>query len=211
MADAVTTRFIYPPNFQDLPNWPGFGSERGEEGSQFSGPKRYVLHFTNISDGTGESEATKLVLANLRGVNGKIARRSVIEWIEYDIFAMDVTLSWSREPAAVTIARLPGGSHVVSGKIRGPLTDPGTGDGTDGTGNIMLSTTNHASGDSYDIRMCLRVKEQPRPGFNPEDIYLSLEGHMKCGIGKCGHCNLGPKYVCRDGPIFTYAEKIKLE
>lgn len=50
-----------------------------------------------------------------------------------------------------------------------------------------------------------------KAGFRPGKIYLSLEGHMKCGIGKCGHCNIGPKYVCRDGPIFTYAEKKVLE
>jgi len=46
-----------------------------------------------------------------------------------------------------------------------------------------------------------------RTGFKPENIYISLEGHMKCGIGKCGHCNIGTKYVCKDGPIFTYAER----
>jgi len=43
-------------------------------------------------------------------------------------------------------------------------------------------------------------------GFKPEDIHVSLEGHMKCGVGTCGHCNIGPKYVCRDGPIFSYAQ-----
>jgi NAD(P)H-flavin reductase/formate hydrogenlyase subunit 6/NADH:ubiquinone oxidoreductase subunit I len=46
-----------------------------------------------------------------------------------------------------------------------------------------------------------------RNGFKPENIYLSLEGHMKCGIGKCGHCNIGKVYVCKDGPVFTYAQK----
>ena len=50
-----------------------------------------------------------------------------------------------------------------------------------------------------------------KAGFKPENIYVSLEGHMKCGIGKCGHCNIGHKYICRDGPIFTYAEKLALE
>lgn len=50
-----------------------------------------------------------------------------------------------------------------------------------------------------------------KAGFDPEDVYLSLEAHMKCGIGKCGHCNIGPKYVCRDGPIFTYAETKALD
>lgn len=43
-------------------------------------------------------------------------------------------------------------------------------------------------------------------GFTPEDILLSLEMRMKCGIGKCGRCNIGSKFVCRDGPIFTYKE-----
>ena len=46
-----------------------------------------------------------------------------------------------------------------------------------------------------------------KAGFKPEHIYISLEGHMKCGIGKCGHCNVGSKYVCKDGPVFTYAER----
>jgi len=41
-------------------------------------------------------------------------------------------------------------------------------------------------------------------GFAPENIHLSLERMMKCGIGKCGHCNIGKYYVCRDGAVFTY-------
>lgn len=43
-------------------------------------------------------------------------------------------------------------------------------------------------------------------GFPPERIILSLEMRMKCGIGKCGRCNIGEKYVCKDGPFFTLAE-----
>lgn len=43
-------------------------------------------------------------------------------------------------------------------------------------------------------------------GFPKDNIILSLENRMKCGIGKCGRCNVGPKYVCKDGPVFTYAE-----
>jgi sulfhydrogenase subunit gamma (sulfur reductase) len=47
-------------------------------------------------------------------------------------------------------------------------------------------------------------------GFGTESIYLSLEMRMKCGIGKCGHCNIGHKYVCKDGPVFSYAELLTL-
>lgn len=43
-------------------------------------------------------------------------------------------------------------------------------------------------------------------GFKPEQIYTTLERRMKCGIGICGRCNIGDKYVCVDGPVFTYAE-----
>ena len=43
-------------------------------------------------------------------------------------------------------------------------------------------------------------------GFGDEDIYVTLERYMKCGIGKCGHCNIGEKFVCIDGPVFTYSQ-----
>ena len=38
----------------------------------------------------------------------------------------------------------------------------------------------------------------------------SLEMRMKCGVGKCGRCNVGPKYVCKDGPVFSLAELDRL-
>jgi len=41
-------------------------------------------------------------------------------------------------------------------------------------------------------------------GFSPGRVYLSMERRMKCGIAHCGHCQIGPKYVCQDGPVFTY-------
>jgi NAD(P)H-flavin reductase len=43
-------------------------------------------------------------------------------------------------------------------------------------------------------------------GFKENQIFLSLERRMKCGIGKCGHCQVGLKFVCKDGPIFSYNE-----
>jgi len=43
-------------------------------------------------------------------------------------------------------------------------------------------------------------------GFKDENIYITLERYMKCGIGKCGHCNIGEKFVCIDGPVFTYGQ-----
>jgi NAD(P)H-flavin reductase len=47
-------------------------------------------------------------------------------------------------------------------------------------------------------------------GFRPENLYLSMEKNMSCGLGKCGHCRLGPHYVCKDGPVFTYDKILNL-
>ncbi|MDD5674344.1 MAG: hypothetical protein PHC61_09280, partial [Chitinivibrionales bacterium] len=41
-------------------------------------------------------------------------------------------------------------------------------------------------------------------GYKPAGIYLSMEKNMSCGIGKCGHCRIGPYYACKDGPVFSY-------
>jgi NAD(P)H-flavin reductase len=43
-------------------------------------------------------------------------------------------------------------------------------------------------------------------GFAPEQMIVTLEAKMKCGMGKCGRCNLGEKYVCTDGPVFSYTD-----
>lgn len=43
-------------------------------------------------------------------------------------------------------------------------------------------------------------------GFADEQMIMTLEAKMKCGIGKCGRCNLGEKFVCLDGPVFSYTQ-----
>ncbi len=43
-------------------------------------------------------------------------------------------------------------------------------------------------------------------GLKDKRIFANLERYMKCGMGKCGHCNIGPKYTCLDGPVFSYQE-----
>jgi NAD(P)H-flavin reductase len=50
------------------------------------------------------------------------------------------------------------------------------------------------------------LKELARLGFAPEQVITTLEGKMKCGIGKCGRCNVGDQYICTDGPVFRYDE-----
>ncbi len=50
------------------------------------------------------------------------------------------------------------------------------------------------------------VADLLRMGFTEDDIVSTLERHMKCGVGKCGHCSIGDQLTCVDGPVFTYRE-----
>lgn len=47
-------------------------------------------------------------------------------------------------------------------------------------------------------------------GFQEENVYTTLENRMKCGVGKCGRCNVGSVYICKEGPVFTAAEVSKM-
>jgi len=54
------------------------------------------------------------------------------------------------------------------------------------------------------IKLVMEALEEM--GFPPDRIVTTLEMKMKCGVGKCGRCNIGSRYVCRDGPVFTFEE-----
>jgi NAD(P)H-flavin reductase len=59
-----------------------------------------------------------------------------------------------------------------------------------------------------EIMMRFTVAELEKRGLADGKIYISMERNMKCGIGFCGHCQLGPFFVCKDGPVFRY-DRIK--
>lgn len=92
------------------------------------------------------------------------------------------------------------------------------GDGT-WNGNVGLVTTILKT-DNIDINNAVAIVCGPPImmkfatfklldlGFKDRQIYLSMEKNMSCGLGKCGHCRIGPYYACKDGPVFTY-DKIK--
>lgn len=54
------------------------------------------------------------------------------------------------------------------------------------------------------IKFTLQALE--KLGFGPEQVYLTLENKMKCGLGKCGRCNVGDLYICKEGPVYTAAQ-----
>ena len=47
-------------------------------------------------------------------------------------------------------------------------------------------------------------------GFQETQVYTTMELRMKCGVGKCGRCNIGDKYVCKDGPVFRFDQLSEL-
>lgn len=57
-----------------------------------------------------------------------------------------------------------------------------------------------------EIMMKFVIEELLRRKFNENQIYLSMERNMECGIGHCGHCQIAEYFVCKDGPIFSYSQ-----
>lgn len=55
-----------------------------------------------------------------------------------------------------------------------------------------------------EIMIRFAVKALERRSVPEDQIFVSLERNMKCGMGLCGHCQLGPRFVCKDGPVFRY-------
>ncbi|MHA3771462.1 FAD/NAD(P)-binding protein [Verrucomicrobiota bacterium sgz303538] len=55
-----------------------------------------------------------------------------------------------------------------------------------------------------EVMMRFTVRELQRRGMCEDQIYLSMERNMKCAIALCGHCQFGPAFVCREGPVFRY-------
>ena len=56
-----------------------------------------------------------------------------------------------------------------------------------------------------EIMMKYSIDELKNNGLNEDQIYLSLERNMKCALGFCGHCQYGPSFVCKDGPVFNFS------
>jgi sulfhydrogenase subunit gamma (sulfur reductase) len=94
--------------------------------------------------------------------------------------------------------------------------DPG-GETEDWTGQIgFVPTVLKEQGPSPEnavVVMCgppIMIKFSLQPlvelGFSMDQVVTTLENRMKCGVGKCGRCNIGNQYVCKDGPVFTCAQ-----
>jgi NAD(P)H-flavin reductase len=83
------------------------------------------------------------------------------------------------------------------------------------TGNVGVVTTlianaefdpHHANAMVCGPEVMIRftIRELQRRGMQADNIYISMERNMKCAVGFCGHCQFGPTFICKDGPIFRY-------
>ncbi len=57
-----------------------------------------------------------------------------------------------------------------------------------------------------EVMMRFTTMELLKRGIDPASMYVSMERNMKCAVGLCGHCQFGPYFVCKDGPVFRYAD-----
>jgi len=131
----------------------------------------------------------KVVIKNgARETAELLFRRQYAEWAAHDRVSMEVTIDrpepgWTGKVGVVTTLLDAIGSEVDIPNAYAFTCGP----------EIMLKF----------VTQTLMEK-----GFAPEQIYLSMNRRMSCGIGKCGRCNIGPYYLCKDGPDICYA-KIK--
>jgi len=151
MADTVSVDYLYPFNLLDS-DW-----------NNRAGTKRVVVRLTGTSDATGETDVVKVDLSDLKTHDGNAPSRTVVEWMEWRVHGMAVKLEWDRAPQStiININDIGFNNATTETDFRdwtkfGGLADPGD---DDRTGDILLTSSYGYSGDTYDIIMCLRLKD----------------------------------------------------
>jgi len=144
MVDTVDVHYIYPPNFEDAPNV-----------TDKEGWREVCVQLTGVSDGTGETDVTKVDISTLRCSNGAVPTRTAIMEIAYSLDGMTAVLEWDRAPNSL-IARLSGEGHM-DWRNEGGKVDPSS--AGDRTGDILLTSGGTDSGDTYEITLWIKLKE----------------------------------------------------
>jgi len=120
----------------------------------YESPRRgeYVYRYTNRSDGTGESAATKIDVSALTNAKGAAGTEVKIDRIEWSVSGFDYVLLYWDHASDITIGVL-NGSGVMDFSYFGGFQDPGSG----GTGDVLATTNGGAAGSSYDITIYFTV------------------------------------------------------
>ena len=117
--------------------------------------RRYGVHITNVSDGTGESAVVKVDISTLTDPNGAVCTKFQVDRIEYNIQGFtSVRLFWDHTTDD-ELAVLPAGSGVMDWSVGGGKKDPAS---AGGTGDIVLTTAGAIANATYDITIWGRPK-----------------------------------------------------
>jgi hypothetical protein len=143
MAEAVTSRWVYPTN------WDGSTYSTGQLN------KSHVLRLTNLCDGTGESAVVKINISDHLSEGGTTATVIVIEKIEFSVQGFTtVTLLFDHTTDVVAAILVDTEFGVKDWSKVGGIVDNGSG----GAGDLLLTTTGDTAGDTYDITITYRAK-----------------------------------------------------
>lgn len=120
----------------------------------FSGERKYAIQLTCVSDGTGETNVTKVDISTLLNLAGQPCTRTAIEEIKWDVQGFSsVRLSWDH--TTDDVAAIMSGRGAVSYAHLGYLFDPQS---AGGTGDLLLTSVGAAAGATYDITVVLQLR-----------------------------------------------------
>lgn len=119
----------------------------------YDNARNKVVRLQNRSDGTGETDVTKIDISTFTTPDGRPCTYIIIDKIVFSCDGMSVRLNWDRTTDD-EIATLAGQGELAWMKLGG-LVDPRS---AGGTGDVLLTTVGHTAGDTYDITICFRCK-----------------------------------------------------
>jgi len=172
---------------------------RGPFGKGYPMEELYGKEVLLVGGGVGLAPLRSLILAMLdeigrfKKVSIKYGARSPQELLFHDSFA-----NWTKKKGVDMAVTVDMPSRDWSGKV-GVVTTL--------LNDLGLDIPNaYAVSCGPEIMLKFVTLRLVELGFKPEHIYLSMNRKMSCGIGKCGRCNVGHLYLCKDGPDVCYAE-----
>ena len=145
MADLTKIKWLYPPNFVGT-----------YEAGTKNGHRRHVILCTNYCDGTGEDDEIKLKRTDMLTSEGQTPSKLVLEKIDYHIAGMTVTIGYNNENEEVA-GIIYSGDGTVDFRSEGGFVPEN--DATNDGGDIVFTTENQTSGDSYNIILTVRLKQ----------------------------------------------------
>lgn len=156
-----------------------------------------------IGSGVGIAPVRTIITQALENINefGKVVIIGSAMSYE-DLIYKDDLIAWTNTPGVQVLYALSSPTTKVSAHV-GYINDllPNLDLNFENTSSIICASPR---------RIKALAKDLINLGMKGTDIFTSLETHMRCGIGKCGHCKVGNKYMCIDGPVFNYEEMLTL-